>query len=60
MISAITELRLRRDPPDVLIRPDLPRTMGLFTGFENPMVAIRAGEAAAEAQLDNIRALLDG
>jgi NTE family protein len=59
MISAITELRLRRDPPDVLIRPDLPRTMGLFTGFDNPLEAIRAGEAAAEAQLDEIRALLD-
>jgi NTE family protein len=58
MIAAITELRLRQSPPDVLIRPDLPSDMGLFTGFERPAEAIAAGEVAAEALLPQIRDLL--
>lgn len=59
MISALTEFRLRDVPPDVLIRPQLPADMDVFIGFERPAVAIAAGEAAAEAALPQIRALLD-
>ncbi len=59
MISALTEFRLRDVPPDVLIRPQLPADMDVFVGFERPAVAIAAGEAAAEAALPQIRALLD-
>lgn len=58
MISAITELRLRQSPPDLLIRPDLPADMGLFTGFESPSLAIAAGEAAAERSLPQLKGLL--
>jgi len=58
MIAAITELRLRQSPPDLLIRPDLPTDMGLFTGFESPATAIAAGELAAERSLPQIKALL--
>ncbi len=60
MISALTEYRLRDNPPDVLIRPDLPADMDVFIGFERPAVAIAAGEAAAEAALPHIRAWLEG
>jgi hypothetical protein len=58
MISALTEYRLRDNPPDVLIRPALPADMDVFVGFERPAVAIAAGELAAEAALPQIRARL--
>lgn len=60
MISALTEFRLRDNPPDVLIRPDLPADMDMFVGFERPGVAIAAGELAAEAALPQIQARLEG
>lgn len=60
MISALTEFRLRDNPPDVLIRPELPADMDMFMGFERPGVAIAAGELAAEAALPEIRARLEG
>jgi NTE family protein len=59
MIAAITELRLKQSPPHVLIRPELPPEMGLFTGFDRPGEAIAAGEIAAEAALPQIKALLN-
>ncbi len=60
MISALTEFRLRDNPPEVLIRPDLPADMDMFVGFERPGVAIAAGELAAEAALPQIQARLEG
>jgi predicted acylesterase/phospholipase RssA len=57
MIAAMTEYRLRETPPDLLIRPDLPDSMGLFVGFDRPHVAIEAGERAAEAVLPQIKQL---
>lgn len=60
MISALTEYRLRDNPPDILIRPELPADMDVFVGFERPAVAIAAGELAAEAALPQIRARLGG
>ena len=41
----------------LLIRPDLPDSMGLFVGFDRPHVAIEAGERAAEAVLPHIKQL---
>lgn len=58
MISAITEYRMMLAPPDVLIWPNLPTTMGMFLGFELADLAIAAGEAAAEQALPRIRAAL--
>ena len=40
MISSMTEMRLRTALPEVLIRPNLPDNMGLFTGFDRPAEAI--------------------
>jgi NTE family protein len=59
MISALTHLRIRCTPPDVLINPDLPGDLGMFLGFQRPEVAIPAGVAAAEAALPRIRAAID-
>lgn len=59
MISAITEMRLRQLPPDVLLRPRLPNDMGLFTGFDRPAEAISIGEQAAEEMLPKIKSLLN-
>jgi NTE family protein len=58
MISALTALRVRCTPPDVLIQPDLPGDLGMFMGFQRPEVAIPAGEAAAEQALPQIRAAI--
>jgi len=58
MISAITEMRMKQAKPEILIRPDLPEDLGLFTGFDKTSEAIAAGEAAAEAVLSQIEGLL--
>ena len=58
VFSSLTEHKLRECPPDVLIRPDVPKTISLFTGFEKLDELIAIGEAAAEAALPAIRKLL--
>ena len=58
MIAAATESRLREYPPDLLIRPALPPTVTLLSGFNRAVELIAAGEAAAEAALPQIRALV--
>ena len=59
MISALTALRIRCSPPDVLLQPDLPGDLGMFFGFQRPEIAIPAGEAAAEKALPQIRAAIE-
>lgn len=58
MIAALTESRLREYPPDLLIRPALPRDITLLTGFNRATEIIAAGEAAAVAALPAIRELV--
>lgn len=58
MIAAQTENRLRQYPPDLLIRPALPPNITLLSGFNRAEEMIAAGEAATEAALPAIRALL--
>lgn len=58
MMSAITESHLAQDPPDLIIRPDIPVGVSLFSGFDKPAQTIAAGTAAAEAALPYIRQLL--
>lgn len=58
MIAAQTENRLRQTPPDLLIRPVLPANVTLLSGFNRAEEMIAAGEAATEAALPAIRALL--
>ena len=58
MIAAQSENRLRQYPPDLLIRPVLPPNITLLSGFNRAEEMIAAGEAATEAALPAIRALL--
>lgn len=58
MIAALTENRLRQFPPDLLIRPQLPSSVTLLSGFNRSADIIAAGEAATEAALPDIRKLL--
>ena len=58
MIAAQTENRLRQYPPDLLIRPVLSPSITLLSGFNRAAEMIAAGEAATEAALPAIRALL--
>jgi NTE family protein len=58
MISSTTEARLQRWPPDVLLRPQLAPDLDMLIGFDRSQEAIAAGEAAAEAALDQILALI--
>lgn len=59
MISAATEAHLQQWPADVLLRPDLPPDMDMLLSFDRSSEAIAAGEAAAEAALDQIRTLVE-
>lgn len=58
MIAALTDERLHHFPPDLLIRPVLPPDVTLLVGFSRADEVIAAGEAAAEAALPQIQALL--
>lgn len=58
MIAAQSESRLRQYPPDLLIRPVLPPSVTLLSGFNRAAELIAAGEEATEAALPAIRELL--
>ena len=58
MIAALTDSRLREYPPDLLIRPEIPASITLMSGFGRATEIIDAGEVAAEEALPAIRALL--
>jgi NTE family protein len=57
MMAALTEFRLKAAPPDLMIRPDVPKDIDILFGFEQAAQAIAAGEQAAEAVLNDIRLL---
>jgi hypothetical protein len=57
MIAAQTEHQLRDNPPDVLIRPDIPPDITLLVGFHRSRELIAAGEAAVAQALPAIRSL---
>lgn len=58
MIAALTESRLREYSPDLIIRPEIPASITLMSGFSRAEEIIAAGETAAEEALPAIRALL--
>jgi len=57
MMAALTEFRLNDTPPDLMIRPDVPKDIDILFGFEQAAQAIAAGEQAAQAMLNDIRLL---
>jgi NTE family protein len=58
MNTAMTGIHLKAAPPDVLISPDLPKGIGIFSGFTKADQIIAAGEAAARRSLPQLRRLL--
>lgn len=48
------ENKLRQFPPEVLIRPDLPKNVNSIIGYGRVEKLIAAGERAIEEQLDRI------
>jgi NTE family protein len=59
MTRTMTMNRLRRQPPDLLIEPEIPLSIGLFSGFTHPEDVIIIGERAAEGALEQIRKLIE-
>lgn len=57
MMAHITRFRLENARPDVLIEPALPDNLTVLGGFGRVDEAIAAGEAAAEGQSAQIKAL---
>ena len=51
MTSALVEINLRKDPPDLLVRPNIPNDITLFWGFQRVHDLIQAGEEAMREQL---------
>jgi predicted acylesterase/phospholipase RssA len=48
MLHAITETRIEHYPPDLLLAPEIPQDIGIFSGFPRAEEIIQAGESAAE------------
>lgn len=46
MASALTQINLTIDPPDMLIRPKIPKDVTLFGGFQKASEVISVGEEA--------------
>jgi NTE family protein len=59
MTRTMTRLRLQKEPPEVLIQPELPVGVGLFTGFLRAREIIASGEAAARRALPEIESALE-
>jgi len=60
MMAANQERKLRESPPDVLIRPQLPTTLSVFSGYNRVPELVAAGALATQAALPAIRRLVSG
>ena len=56
-MTFLTEYRVKEIPPDLIIEPGLPPDLAMFLGFEQAELVIAAGEAAADAVIDQINKL---
>jgi NTE family protein len=59
MIHALTQARIEHRPPDVLLTPEIPWDIGIFSGFPRAGEIILAGERAAEHHLAEIERLVE-
>jgi NTE family protein len=59
MAHAMTQIRLKERPPDVLIHPRIPAEVGIFTGFLQAEEIIAMGEAAGRKALPRIQDALE-
>ena len=56
--AVMTAQNLKNHPPDVLIKPDIPPSVGILTGFTHADDSIEAGAAAMRVALPQLKALL--
>lgn len=59
MVREITTLRLKENPPDLLISPLIDSDINMFIGFQRVKELIQAGEEAARKKLEDIHKLLN-
>lgn len=57
MISHMTQRRLAEAPPDLLLRPELPRDVTVLAGFHRTRELIESGRRAALAALPELKRL---
>ncbi len=60
IMATLTDLRLTQCPADVLIRPEVPPTVGTFTGFTRIPECIAAGEAAVQEHEEALDRVFEG
>lgn len=58
MMRVIQEVKMQEFPPDVVIRPTLPRGINIFAGYGRIADVVAAGESAAEGLLSEIQTCL--
>lgn len=58
MITRMTELNIVQDPPDLLIRPDLPPEITMFYGYQKADKIIAQGEISMRKNIDKLKKLL--
>ena len=58
MLHAITETRIEHFPPDLLLAPEIPCDIGIFSGFPKAEEIIRAGELAADQHTAELNSLV--
>lgn len=58
MIAAMTDLKFKVSPPDVVVRPKIVKGVTFASGFQHMSRIIDSGEREALAQLDEIRAII--
>jgi NTE family protein len=58
MVEAMTKVHLRKAHPELILRPEIPPGVTIFSGFSQVEEIIRAGEQAALEAIEKIRDLL--
>lgn len=58
MMNVIQEAKMQQYPPDVVIRPSLPRGINVLAGYGRVADVVAAGETATEGLLPEIQVLL--
>ena len=59
MTNEISRIRLQESPPDLIIYPQIPDEISIFTGFSRTAEIIAAGETAARQSLPQILELIN-
>lgn len=55
MMRVIQEVKMQEFPPDIIIRPTLPRGINIFAGYGRVADVVAAGETATEGVLSEIQ-----